>query len=87
MSLGKWLGEGEREEEKEEGEGRGREEEREGGEGERRRGRILIALCLLPACSGEVKMYHQRRPYTICVTTFQMATLLAFNQSDMHTYR
>ena len=69
-------------------EGKREREEREGGEGERRRGRrILIALCLLLACSGEVKMHHQRRPYTICVTTFQMATLLAFNQSDMHTYR
>lgn len=48
---------------------------------------MFMALCLLLACSGEVKMHHQRRPYTICVTTFQMATLLAFNQSDIHTYR
>ena len=32
-------------------------------------------------------MSYLRRPYTVCVTTFQMAVLLAFNSSDLHTYR
>lgn len=34
-----------------------------------------------------MKMGYLKRVYTVCVTTFQMATLLAFNQSDLHSYR
>ena len=41
-------------------------------------------ILLYPA--GEMKMSYLKRPYTVCVTTYQMAMLLAFNQSDLHTY-
>ena len=41
--------------------------------------------CNSPA--GEVKMNHLRRPYTVTVTTHQLIVLLAFNDSQQHTYR
>ena len=31
-------------------------------------------------------MSYLKKPYTVCVTTYQMAVLLAFNTSDLHTY-
>ena len=31
-------------------------------------------------------MTYLKRPYTVCVTTYQMSVLLAFNQSSLHTY-
>ena len=36
--------------------------------------------------AGEMKMSYLKKPYTVCVTTYQMAVLLAFNTLDLHTY-
>ncbi|KAJ0022736.1 hypothetical protein NQD34_014870 [Periophthalmus magnuspinnatus] len=48
-------------------------------------GRKLTWLHYL--CTGEVKMNYLSKPYVAMVTTYQMAVLLAFNNSLMVTYK
>ncbi|XP_059495317.1 cullin-2 isoform X4 [Stegostoma tigrinum] len=48
-------------------------------------GRKLTWLHYL--CTGEVKMNYLSKPYVAMVTTYQMAVLLAFNNSEIVTYK
>uniref|UniRef100_A0A8C6LZJ4 Cullin 2 n=1 Tax=Nothobranchius furzeri TaxID=105023 RepID=A0A8C6LZJ4_NOTFU len=48
-------------------------------------GRKLTWLHYL--CTGEVKMNYLSKPYVAMVTTYQMAVLLAFNNSETVTYK
>ncbi|KAB1283696.1 Cullin-2 [Camelus dromedarius] len=48
-------------------------------------GRKLTWLHYL--CTGEVKMNYLGKPYVATVTTYQMAVLLAFNNSEAVSYR
>ncbi|KAG8573519.1 hypothetical protein GDO81_012440 [Engystomops pustulosus] len=48
-------------------------------------GRKLTWLHYL--CTGEVKMNYLSKPYVAMVTTYQMAVLLAFNNSESVTYK
>uniref|UniRef100_A0A8D3DF18 Cullin-2 n=1 Tax=Scophthalmus maximus TaxID=52904 RepID=A0A8D3DF18_SCOMX len=48
-------------------------------------GRKLTWLHYL--CTGEVKMNYLSKPYVAMVTTYQMAVLLAFNNSQTVTYK
>ncbi|XP_013868985.1 cullin-2 [Austrofundulus limnaeus] len=48
-------------------------------------GRKLTWLHFL--CTGEVKMNYLSKPYVAMVTTYQMAVLLAFNNSQTVTYK
>ncbi|MFT7800578.1 cullin-2 isoform X1 [Arapaima gigas] len=48
-------------------------------------GRKLTWLHYL--CTGEVKMNYLTKPYVAMVTTYQMAVLLAFNNSETVTYK
>ncbi|XP_072811574.1 cullin-2 isoform X2 [Vicugna pacos] len=48
-------------------------------------GRKLTWLHYL--CTGEVKMNYLGKPYVAMVTTYQMAVLLAFNNSEAVSYR
>uniref|UniRef100_A0A8D2NHU4 Cullin 2 n=1 Tax=Zonotrichia albicollis TaxID=44394 RepID=A0A8D2NHU4_ZONAL len=48
-------------------------------------GRKLTWLHYL--CTGEVKMNYLCKPYVAMVTTYQMAVLLAFNNSETVTYK
>uniref|UniRef100_A0A665VEY2 Cullin family profile domain-containing protein n=1 Tax=Echeneis naucrates TaxID=173247 RepID=A0A665VEY2_ECHNA len=48
-------------------------------------GRKLTWLHYL--CTGEVKMNYLSKPYVAMVTTYQMAVLLAFNNSQMVSYK
>uniref|UniRef100_A0A6I8QNP0 Cullin-2 n=1 Tax=Xenopus tropicalis TaxID=8364 RepID=A0A6I8QNP0_XENTR len=48
-------------------------------------GRKLTWLHYL--CTGEVKMNYLCKPYVAMVTTYQMAVLLAFNNSEIVTYK
>uniref|UniRef100_A0A673YWF5 Cullin 2 n=1 Tax=Salmo trutta TaxID=8032 RepID=A0A673YWF5_SALTR len=48
-------------------------------------GRKLTWLHYL--CTGEVKMNYLSKPYVAMVTTYQMAVLLAFNNSEMAGYK
>uniref|UniRef100_A0AAY4DIV2 Cullin family profile domain-containing protein n=1 Tax=Denticeps clupeoides TaxID=299321 RepID=A0AAY4DIV2_9TELE len=48
-------------------------------------GRKLTWLHYL--CTGEVKMNYLSKPYVAMVTTYQMAVLLAFNNSETVSYR
>uniref|UniRef100_A0A2K6UAL4 Cullin 2 n=1 Tax=Saimiri boliviensis boliviensis TaxID=39432 RepID=A0A2K6UAL4_SAIBB len=48
-------------------------------------GRKLTWLHYL--CTGEVKMNYLGKPYVAMVTTYQMAVLLAFNNSEMVSYK
>ncbi|TRY89170.1 hypothetical protein DNTS_018083, partial [Danionella cerebrum] len=48
-------------------------------------GRKLTWLHYL--CTGEVKMNYLSKPYVAVVTTYQMAVLLAFNNSETVSYR
>uniref|UniRef100_UPI00398E3EA3 cullin-2 isoform X3 n=1 Tax=Pristiophorus japonicus TaxID=55135 RepID=UPI00398E3EA3 len=48
-------------------------------------GRKLTWLHYL--CTGEVKMNYLSKPYVAMVTTYQMAVLLAFNNSEIVSYK
>ena len=48
-------------------------------------GRKLTWLHYL--CTGEVKMNYLGKPYVAMVTTYQMAVLLAFNNSETVSYK
>lgn len=43
--------------------------------------------CFCSGLSGEVKMNYLTKPYVAMVTTYQMAVLLAFNNSQTVTYK
>ena len=36
--------------------------------------------------TGEIKTDYLKKPYTVCVTTHQMVTLLSFNSQDQHSF-
>lgn len=44
-------------------------------------------ICVPSSPSGEVKMNYLSKPYVAMVTTYQMAVLLAFNNSQTVTYK
>lgn len=46
---------------------------------------LFICVCL--GQTGEVKMNYLSKPYVAMVTTYQMAVLLAFNNSQTVTYK
>lgn len=46
-------------------------------------GRVLSWLHHLSL--AELRMGYTKRAYTVCVSTYQMAVLLAYNESDSHT--
>ena len=36
--------------------------------------------------TGEIKTSYLKKPYTICVTTYQMVTLLSFNAKEQNSF-
>lgn len=57
--------------------------------------KMVVLICIIggdddndwhPSSSGEVKMNYLSKPYVAMVTTYQMAVLLAFNNSEMVCY-
>lgn len=44
-------------------------------------------ICVRSSQTGEVKMNYLSKPYVAMVTTYQMAVLLAFNNSQTVTYK
>ena len=36
--------------------------------------------------TGEIKTSYLKKPYTVCVTTYQMVTLLSFNTKDQYSF-
>ena len=36
--------------------------------------------------SGEIKTGYLKKPYTVCVTTYQMVALLAFNLKERYSF-
>lgn len=44
-------------------------------------------ICVCLGQTGEVKMNYLSKPYVAMVTTYQMAVLLAFNNSQTVTYK
>lgn len=36
--------------------------------------------------TGEIKTDYLKKPYTICVTTYQMVTLLLFNTKEQYSF-
>ena len=36
--------------------------------------------------TGEIKTSYLKKPYTVCVTTYQMVSLLSFNTKDEHSF-
>lgn len=48
---------------------------------------LFSFICVCSSQTGEVKMNYLSKPYVAMVTTYQMAVLLAFNNSQTVTYK